>query len=78
MKKNTREISVEFYIFGFQENFYLTSFVPKQINTVIFLSSMHNTLDVDEDAKTSLVNLAYNSARKGVGTVESSCVLHIV
>lgn len=88
MKKNKREIPIEFlpsktrsvnsHIFGFQENFCLTSSVPKKNKAVIFLSTMHNTSDVDEDSKKSLVNLDYNSTKGGVDTVDQMCASYSV
>lgn len=83
LKKNKREIPVEFQpnknrelqssLFGFQDDVCLVSTIPKKNKAVIFLSTMHNSSDVDDESKKPLVNLDYNSTKGGVDTVDQMC-----
>lgn len=42
----------------------------KKNKAVIFLYTMHNTIDVEETTKKSIVNLDYNATKGGVHTVD--------
>lgn len=83
MKKNKREIPPEFQanktreikstLSGFQYDFCLSSSAPKKNKAVIFLSSMHDTNEIDEATSKSTINLDYNATKGGVDTVDQMC-----
>lgn len=86
MKKNKREIPIEFlpdkrrvtnsHLFGFQDEMCLVSTVPKKNKSVILLSTMHSTAEVDANINKSLVNLDYNATKGGVDTVDQMCAAY--
>ncbi|ERL88244.1 hypothetical protein D910_05632, partial [Dendroctonus ponderosae] len=57
------------------KTFYTLNF---EIYCVIFLSTMHNASDVDQDLRKSLVNFDYNSTKGGVDTVDQMCASYSV
>ena len=83
MKKNKKEIPPEFQasktrkikscICGFQDGFCMVSAVPKRNKAVIFLSTMHDTLEIDQETNKSRINLDYNATKGGVDTVDQMC-----
>ena len=40
---------------------------------VIFLSTMHDTLEIDQETNKSRINLDYNATKGGVDTVDQMC-----
>lgn len=59
---------VEASLFGFQEDTTMVSYVPKKIRSVILLSTMHNTVDIDEVTKKVEIIMSYNRTKCGVKT----------
>ncbi|XP_018566451.1 piggyBac transposable element-derived protein 4-like [Anoplophora glabripennis] len=83
MKKNKKEIPPEFLpsksreinssLFGFQHDFCLVSTIPKKNKAVIFLSTAHDTSDIDDITSKTIINLDYNATKGGVDTVDQMC-----
>lgn len=83
IKKNKREIPPEFLpnktkqtkssLFGFQKNCTLVSYVPKKNKSVILISTMHDTADIDETTGKPTIILDYNSTKGGVDTIDQMC-----
>ena len=87
MKKNKREIPVEFLpektrevkssLFGFQKHKMLVSYVPKKNKAVILVSTMHGQQSLDELGKPEII-LDYNNTKGGVDTVDKLCATYSV
>lgn len=65
-----REINTN--LFGFRSIGTLVSYVPKQNKAVIFLSTLHNTAETNDEGK-SEVNLFYNKTKGGVDVLDQLC-----
>lgn len=86
IRKNKREIPVPFLpnkkrqektsLFGFSNDMTLVSYCPKKNKSVILLSSMHDSDDIDEetgeDRKPEIVTF-YNMTKVGVDLVDQLC-----
>ena len=58
-------------MFGFKEDFTLVSYVPKRNRSVILLSSMHHSGDIDvTKANKPDIVLYYNETKGGVDTLD--------
>lgn len=80
MKKNKAAIPKEFLpnrsrqvetsLFGFQENITMVSHVPKKNRSVVLVSSMHHTNDIDDESKKPEIILFYNMTKGGVDSMD--------
>lgn len=60
-------------LFGFQDGITIASYVPKQNETVIVLSTMHDENEVDDETEKPEIIMEYNRAKCGVDTVDQMC-----
>lgn len=51
----------------------LVSYVPKQSNAVVLISSMHNTIEVDPTSRKPEIILFYNKTKAGVDNLDAKC-----
>lgn len=81
IKKNKRFVPAQFLpnkqrkmhssVFGFKKKSTLVSYVPKQSRSVILLSTMHSTAEIDEKEKHKpKIILDYNNTKGGVDTFD--------
>ncbi|XP_049855495.1 uncharacterized protein LOC126336058 [Schistocerca gregaria] len=83
LKKNKKEIPLDFLpnklreikncLFRFQDGFCLVSCQTKKSKAMLFLSSMHETAEIDTTTGKSVVNFDYAAAKGGVDTVDYMC-----
>ncbi|KAJ8932105.1 hypothetical protein NQ318_022242 [Aromia moschata] len=88
LKKNKREIPPEFQpqkqrvvessLFGFQKEKKLVSYVPRKNKSVILLSTLHDSDDIDPDSRKPQIILDYNATKGGVDTVDKMCAAYSV
>lgn len=86
LKKNKREIPPNFLpsrhrkvgssIFGFTSDATLASFVPKANKSVLILSSMHHTSNIDPNTKKPEMVMFYNSTKGGVDMLDQKCAIY--
>ena len=80
LRKNKPEIPVEFYanrnkqinsfMFGFNNELSIVSYVPKKNKAVLLLSTLHNNKEIEEDSQKPISILFYNQTKGGVDTVD--------
>lgn len=83
LRKNKPEIPMEFQsnrqreigssLFGFQDNLTLVSFVPRENNAVLLLSSKHYDNQVDIKTGKPVIILNYNETKGAVDTIDQMC-----
>lgn len=88
IKKNKGELPSEFqpyitrepgsYIFGFQKDATLVSYVPKRNRAVILLSTMHSDSAVDPETKKPDILTQYDCYKGGVDSVDKLCSTYTV
>lgn len=88
LRKNKREIPPEFLAqknqtigiskFGFQKNKTVVSYSTKKNRSVILLSTMHDTAEVDPDTGKPIIILDYNKTKGGVDTVDKMVATYSV
>lgn len=86
MRKNKREIPLEFLPqkkrtvgtseFGFTRDRTLVSHVPKKNTSVILVSSMHHSKNIDPITKKPEIILFYNETKGGVDTLDQKCACY--
>lgn len=82
VRKNKKFIPTEFLqsrrcnvgsnLFGFRQTTTLLSHIPRQNRSVIFLSTLHRTANVEADGKAE-INVFYNKTKGGVDTLDELC-----
>lgn len=75
LANKTREESSN--MFGFGPNITLLSHVPKRNKVVLLLSTVHHSLEQNENGKAA-INLYYNETKGGVDTVDKLCSTYTV
>lgn len=83
LKKNKRELPAEFLphknrevkssIFGFQKDLTIVSHVPKKNKSVILVSTMHDSGEIDQETKKPEIILDYNATKGAVDTFDQMC-----
>lgn len=83
LKRNKREVPLEFIldknrmpgtsITGYQYDKTLVSYVTKKKKVVLLLSTMHDSIELDENTQNPVQILDYNSTKGGVDTVDLMC-----
>lgn len=83
LNKRKREIPGEFQphrtrrvgesLYGFTNSITLLSYVPKRNRAVILLSSMHHTIEIDQDNNLPEIIAYYNSTKNGVDGLDRMC-----
>ncbi|XP_054290049.1 piggyBac transposable element-derived protein 3-like [Macrosteles quadrilineatus] len=86
LKKNKLCIPVEFLpnndrpvistLYGFRNELTLLSFVPKKNRAVCLLSSMHHTIDTNEEKNKPEIICFYNSTKAGVDLIDMKCAVY--
>lgn len=86
MRKNKKHIPSDFLpsrtreekssIFGFTADKTLVSYVPKKNRSVILVSSMHHSNEVDKDTGKPEIILFYNSTKGGVDALDEKCTIY--
>lgn len=85
MKKDKKAIPEEFLpnkrrpvystLYGFREDMALMSFVPKKNRAVCLISSMHNTIETNQEKKKPEIISFYNSTKAGVDLLDMKCAI---
>ena len=68
---STRQVQSS--LFGFSDQLTLVSYVPKEKQAVLVLSTMHHNDLVDGDTQKPEIILYYNSAKSGVDNLDQRC-----
>lgn len=86
LKKDKRCIPLEFLpnnnrpvvstLYGFRNDLTVLSFVPKKNRAVCLLSSMHHTIDTNEEKKKPEMICFYNDTKAGVDLIDMKCAVY--
>lgn len=86
LKKDKRCIPLEFLpnnsrptistLYGFRNDATLLSFVPKKNRAVCLLSSMHHTIDTNEEKQKPEIICFYNGTKAGVDLIDMKCAVY--
>lgn len=86
MKKDKRTIPEEFLqnprrpvasaLYGFKEKMTLLSYVPKKNRAVNLISSMHNSVETNENKRKPEIIAYYNATKCGVDIMDMKCAVY--
>lgn len=86
VKKDKKAIPEEFLqnpvrpvrssLYGFRDKTTLLSYVPKKNRAVILISSMHHSIEVNEDKRKPEIIAYYNATKCGVDIMDMKCAIY--